>query len=310
MGRGRGAFPVFKIVGLLLALAGVIWFMVDLQRRIESPVQLFSVEEEISPLPVAMMPGNVAADLAAEDSPPPAFPEPTNQPPSFQDRLQNTVTMVYDGDTVQTADGQRVRYLGVDTPERGQPLAEEATALNKELVLMRQVRIAPCAAKPKDKYGRTLAELYVGEGRVGDVLLAAGMAEVFHDPVCIEDCRPRWKLLLGAFQKKLGIFAGAPNQPVPAVVADRLTGSYGLVVGVVDNVHESTKAYHVNFGSDWTTDFSVTIRKSDIEPFLRDKLRPHDLIGMEVTVFGKVISSNGPRIFVVCPAQIVTINGP
>ena len=39
------------------------------------------------------------------------------------------VQRVIDGDTVVLANGDRVRYIGMDTPERGEPFFDEATEL-------------------------------------------------------------------------------------------------------------------------------------------------------------------------------------
>ena len=44
------------------------------------------------------------------------------------------VQRVIDGDTVVLANGERVRYIGMDTPERGERLFDEATAYNRRLV--------------------------------------------------------------------------------------------------------------------------------------------------------------------------------
>ncbi len=86
------------------------------------------------------------------------------------------VTQVIDGDTIIINDSEKVRYLGINTPERGQPFSEAATRLNRELVLGKEVRLIP---DKKDGYGRTLAYVYVGEEMVNARLLAEGMAHVF-----------------------------------------------------------------------------------------------------------------------------------
>jgi len=319
MARRGSGFPLFRFVSLLFALVAVIAVMVTLKRvtSVNEPAPTASTQATPAPArtdqrdPVRPPVADDPPEDGQPEHPPVNFPEPQDDlQRQFIEHIRNTVTFVYDGDTVMTADGRRVRYIGVDTPERGEPFFEEATALNKRLVEMKPVQVDVCKKRPEDEHGRTLAHVLAEGGSVEDALLDFGLAEVFHDPDCVNDCRPGWQRLLGAYQKKRGMFKDAPSEPIPAVIADRLIGDYGLVVGVVDNVKESTESYHLNFGADWTTDFSVTIQKRDIEAFLRDKLRPHALIGMEVTVFGKVVASNGPRIFAVCPAQIVTVNAP
>ena len=44
------------------------------------------------------------------------------------------VSQVVDGDTVVLEDGRTVRYLGIDTPEAGEPYSVEATEKNREFV--------------------------------------------------------------------------------------------------------------------------------------------------------------------------------
>ena len=85
------------------------------------------------------------------------------------------VVRVVDGDTILVAlDGgtqERVRYIGVDTPETVKPGAavecfgKKASAKNHALVDGRQVRLAP-DREARDRYGRMLAYVY----RVSDGL--------------------------------------------------------------------------------------------------------------------------------------------
>lgn len=85
------------------------------------------------------------------------------------------VVAVRDGDTIELADGRVVRYIGLNTPERGQPGADSATALNKRLVLDRTVKLE-YGRDRIDRYGRTLAMVYVGETMVAEELIEAGWA--------------------------------------------------------------------------------------------------------------------------------------
>ena len=62
------------------------------------------------------------------------------------------VQRVIDGDTVVLADGERVRYIGMDTPERGEPFFDEATEYNRRLVEGRRVRLMKDDSD-KDRFG-------------------------------------------------------------------------------------------------------------------------------------------------------------
>jgi len=73
-----------------------------------------------------------------------------------------TVEEVVDGDTIRLSDGQKVRYLLVDTPERGDAMYEAAASANQDLVKGRPVRLE-LDADSKDDYGRTLAYVFVAD---------------------------------------------------------------------------------------------------------------------------------------------------
>lgn len=301
------SFPWLKLVLMVIALAVVVWFIHQLGTVSTAPLIEATPDIELeSPTP---------AGLEVELGGPPTPGEPAGEAdaqPEAMERVRNTVTVVHDGDTVMLADGRNVRYLGIDAPERDEPFFHEATSVNRQMVQMKQVRLEVCKRRPKDKYQRTLASVYLpGQDEPVEIaLLRQGLAEVFHDPDCIRDCRPGWRMLLGAFRQKKGMFVDADAEPVPAVLADRLIGRYGLVVGTVDHLEESTKAIHLNFGSDWTTDFTATINNRDLPEFLRDGVFPAQLLGKEMTLFGKVVSSYGPRIYLDCPAQIINFRAP
>jgi endonuclease YncB( thermonuclease family) len=103
------------------------------------------------------------------------------------DEVWEKVVRVDDGDTVQLADGRRVRYIGLDTPERGEPgrgefLAEEAARFNRGLVLGQTVRLER-EAEPLDRFGRILAQVYLKNGLwVNQALVREGMARVLYHP--------------------------------------------------------------------------------------------------------------------------------
>lgn len=89
------------------------------------------------------------------------------------------VIQVIDGDTIIIDTGQHVRYIGMDTPEieTKQCFATESSELNRELVEGREVKLVKDVSD-KDKYGRLLRFVYVGNVFVNDELLKEGAAKV------------------------------------------------------------------------------------------------------------------------------------
>ena len=91
------------------------------------------------------------------------------------------IASCYDGDTCTTTTGERVRLACIDTPElvgmRAEPVpAKAARDFLRYLVVGKKVRIRRIT---EDRYGRTVAELFVGERNVQQELVATGHAEVY-----------------------------------------------------------------------------------------------------------------------------------
>jgi micrococcal nuclease len=94
------------------------------------------------------------------------------------------VEYVYDGDTVRLSGGLVVRYIGIDTPEKGEAFYDQARRRNIELVGGKSVRIVVCRDEPTDKYGRTLGWVWVDGVLVNGVLLKEGLAKSLIIPPC------------------------------------------------------------------------------------------------------------------------------
>lgn len=86
------------------------------------------------------------------------------------------VARIVDGDTVELADGQKVRYIGIDTPERGDCYFAEASEYNRQLVLDKPVRIEQDISET-DRFGRVLGYVYQGDLFVNEELVRQGFAQ-------------------------------------------------------------------------------------------------------------------------------------
>ena len=94
------------------------------------------------------------------------------------------VQRVVDGDTIVLAGGERVRYLGIDTPEvTGVPelFGPEATEANRRLVEGRRVRLERDVTD-RDRFDRLLRYVYVDGVMVNAELLREGFAKVLVYP--------------------------------------------------------------------------------------------------------------------------------
>lgn len=93
----------------------------------------------------------------------------------------NTVVRVIDGDTIELASGEIVRYIGIDTPESVHPskpvecFAKQASLKNEELVLGEVVSLEKDFSD-KDRFGRLLRYVYVGDKFINLELVSLGYA--------------------------------------------------------------------------------------------------------------------------------------
>lgn len=92
-----------------------------------------------------------------------------------------TVASVQDGDTITLVDGRKVRYIGIDAPERkGTDTAitcfnHEAYQANVALVLGKTIELQK-DKRNTDKYGRLLRYVYADGKLVNAILIAQGYA--------------------------------------------------------------------------------------------------------------------------------------
>ena len=105
--------------------------------------------------------------------------------PSFAEVITGVVTKVADGDTVTIkANGkeERVRLIGIDAPESAQrPWGPKATEFTRKLAQGKSARVEMDVTS-RDKYGRLLGYLYVGDTFVNLELVRQGYAQVYTYP--------------------------------------------------------------------------------------------------------------------------------
>lgn len=91
-------------------------------------------------------------------------------------------TKVVDGDTIYLDNGKKVRFVGVNTPERGVNGYVTSKNFVQKLCLNKKVGLDVDDRKHSDKYGRTLAVVIVDGKNVNEMLLKEGLAEIMYMP--------------------------------------------------------------------------------------------------------------------------------
>ncbi len=92
-----------------------------------------------------------------------------------QTKEQVTVTNVIDGDTIVIIGGERVRLLGIDTPEKGEFFYKEAKTRLEQLVEKKNVTLEK-EGENKDKYGRLLRYIFIDDTNINLKLVEEGYA--------------------------------------------------------------------------------------------------------------------------------------
>ena len=89
---------------------------------------------------------------------------------------------VVDGDTIYLKSGEKVRFVGVNTPERGVEGYIASKNFIQKFCLNKKIGLDVDDAKHTDRYGRTLAVVIVDGKNLNEMLLKEGLAEVMYIP--------------------------------------------------------------------------------------------------------------------------------
>lgn len=99
----------------------------------------------------------------------------------IKERQPFMVKRIIDGDTIEIDTGEQVRYIGIDTPEIGQPYAVEATQKNRNLVQDKTILLERDVLY-KDRYNRVLGYVWVDDIMVNNELIKGGYAKILTIP--------------------------------------------------------------------------------------------------------------------------------
>lgn len=123
-----------------------------------------------------------------------------------------TVAAVIDGDTIELTTGERVRYIGIDTPEsttRHECFGEEARAKNRALVEGKEV-VLVADVENQDKYGRLLRYVYLDEQFINLSLVEQGFATALVIPPNNAHASTIATAMSSAQRERRGLWASCP----------------------------------------------------------------------------------------------------
>jgi len=157
---------------------------------------------------------------------------------------ENQVIEILDGDTIRLSNGITVRYIGVDTPEEGEPFYLEAKEVNEKLVKGNTVRLE-FDLQARDKYDRMLAYVYVDTVMVNLRLLKEGLAVIYPYSPNLRHLQEFCAVQKEAREEHLGIWSLPPPPKEPRYLA--LKDSYRFhrpnCLAVTDKPLEELRVY-------------------------------------------------------------------
>lgn len=171
------------------------------------------------------------------------------QSPNTQDVL---VVRVIDGDTIELETGQKIRYIGIDTPETVHPdktvqcFGIEASNKNKELVEGKSVRLEKDVSET-DRYGRLLRYVYLDDIFINKFLVEEGFAYSSTYPPDVKYQEIFKASQQKAQEQKKGLWSSCSNaqsnlQP-PSTSANQTDESSCIIKGNISSSGE--KIYHM-----------------------------------------------------------------
>ena len=140
-------------------------------------------------------------------------------PPTTTAAARRTAARVIDGDTIVTSAGDTIRLAGIDTPERGQCGYSEATANLRRTLAGNTLTLTKAGLTDRDKYGRLIRYVDVGEQDAGMGQIMGGFARARYDSRDGYGRHPRQDDYVAADAATPSICAAASTTPAAKTAA-------------------------------------------------------------------------------------------
>ncbi len=250
-----------------------------------------------------------------EEAPPSAVKAPDADFTELKHTKSGRIDKIIDGLTVLLKDGTIIRLASIDIPDfsiwRDAPYSEEALALLQKTlpegteVMMYQTRMA--------KKGRItrmhheLAHLVTKKDNIWiqGLLLANGLARVYTAPDAAEMLDQMLKTEQEARKSKIGIWADdSPYLILTPETAEKASGEFAIVEGVVESSASVRNDIYLNFGKDWKKDFTIKISPEDRKKLAHKGIDPLGMAHQKLRVRGWIRDYNGPMIELEDPSHL------
>lgn len=190
------------------------------------------------------------SDKPVDGSTPVEIFAPTN------DRFPEEVASIYDGDTIVLKNGERVRLLGINTPEiESRFRINEPGGIAAKIWLKQQLKnkkvYLEYDQEKQDRYKRLLAHLYLPSGKhLNIALIENGLATVNIMPPNLRHADKLIQTQRQAEEQKLGIWSMAAYQPLPLTQITKKNKGWQRYIGIPKSIKRSRKYSRLIFNED------------------------------------------------------------
>ncbi|MEE9555147.1 MAG: thermonuclease family protein, partial [candidate division Zixibacteria bacterium] len=157
-----------------------------------------------------------------------------------------TVMHVIDGDSFILSDSSRARLIGLDTPEKGQPIFKEAKLFAESVLTGASIRLE-YDLEPYDTYGRRLVYLFLDSISYNELVLQKGLASVYLFPQNRKHVDKLIEAQKMAREAKVGIWSLPESPPEDFYV--NISGSYRFHRPLCPHLKKSDPANKRRVGS-------------------------------------------------------------
>jgi endonuclease YncB( thermonuclease family) len=224
-------------------------------------------------------------------------------------RESGRIAAVIDPVSFELADGRELRLEGLGPPRAPSrhngpwPYLGDATAEVSDLVDDGALTFA--ATEAPDRYGRIIAQVWLENGTwLNGALARQGLARVETTADQRRCAAEALRLEADARAARRGMWRLSAYEVRDAMEAGAFTNDFQILEGRIAETAEVRGRIFLNFGTDWRTDFTVTIAPGDARKFAEAGRDPLSWAGRAIRVRGWLEWYNGPMIEASHPEQI------
>lgn len=227
------------------------------------------------------------------------------------------VIEVIDPLTVKLDQDRTIHLTGLNYPDLDpySPGSMSVTALDilKDFLIGKHVEIFQTRndkAGRLNRMGHIIAHLQRSDDKawVQGTILRLGLARVKTEKTNPELADQMYKLEDQAINESIGLWSKKDYKIQSAENLEWAIGTFQVVQGRVHSVSMNQNRTFVNFGSDWRTDFTITIPPSQMRIFYSNETTPQGWNGKMIRARGWISALNGPSMEINHPQAVQLID--